>query len=86
MTTTPTDTRPEKVRLMLQNLPTERFKLAVHKEMKPPPAFALVARNSKPKLKESEGSETRTAFTGSISGLPTRVWRMWMRLQEFRLS
>jgi uncharacterized protein (TIGR03435 family) len=52
----PANTPPEKVRLMLQNLLAERFKLAVHEDMKPLPAFALVAGNSKPKLKESDGS------------------------------
>src|ERR1700744_2609818 len=54
--TAPANTPPEKVRLMLQNLLAERFQLAVHKEMKPLQAFALVAGNSKPKLKESDGS------------------------------
>jgi uncharacterized protein (TIGR03435 family) len=54
--TAPADTPPEKIRLMLQNLLAERFKLAVHKEMKPLPAFALVAGKSKPNLKESDGS------------------------------
>jgi len=54
--TAPTDTPPEKVRLMLQNLLAERFKLGVHQEMKPLPVFALVAGNVRPKLKESNGS------------------------------
>ena len=54
--TAPTNTPQEKVRLMLQNLLADRFKLAVHKDMKPLPVFALVAGNGKPKLKESDGS------------------------------
>jgi uncharacterized protein (TIGR03435 family) len=41
---------------MLQNLLADRFKLVLHKEMKPLPVFALVAGNGKLKLKESDGS------------------------------
>ena len=52
------------VRLMLQNLLADRFQLALHKEMKPLPAFALVAGNGKLKLKESDGSgDTGCKFT-----------------------
>jgi uncharacterized protein (TIGR03435 family) len=54
--TAPTNTPQDKVRLMLQNLLTDRFKLALHKEMKPLPVFALVAGSGKLKLKESDGS------------------------------
>jgi uncharacterized protein (TIGR03435 family) len=52
----PQSTSPENVRLMLQNLLADRFKLVVHKDTKPVPAFALtVAKGGKPKLKEASG-------------------------------
>ncbi len=54
--TAPINTSREKVRLMLQNLLADRFKLTLHKEMMPLPVFALVAGNGKLKLKESDGS------------------------------
>ncbi|HUB80631.1 MAG TPA: TIGR03435 family protein [Bryobacteraceae bacterium] len=41
---------------MLQTLLGERFKLALHKEMKPLPTYALVA-GKKPQLKQAEGTE-----------------------------
>jgi uncharacterized protein (TIGR03435 family) len=54
--TAPINTSHEKVRLMLQYLLADRFKLVLHKEMKPLPVFALVTGNGKLKLKESDGS------------------------------
>ncbi len=47
---------PETVRLMLQSLLAERFKLAVHKDMRPLPAFALGVGKDKPKLREASGA------------------------------
>jgi uncharacterized protein (TIGR03435 family) len=52
----PQSTSPENVRLMLQNLLADRFKLVVHKDTKPVPGFALtVGKGGKPKLKEASG-------------------------------
>jgi uncharacterized protein (TIGR03435 family) len=51
----PSTTR-ENLRLMLQNLLADRFKLAVHKDIKPMPAFVLIAGKGKPKMKEAAGS------------------------------
>jgi uncharacterized protein (TIGR03435 family) len=48
-------TPPATVRLMLQNLLADRFKLAVRKYTRPMPAFALTAGKMKPKLKASGG-------------------------------
>jgi len=45
-------TTQEKLNLMLQNLLADRFKLVVHKDTKPMPAFALTAGKGKPKMKE----------------------------------
>jgi uncharacterized protein (TIGR03435 family) len=44
----------ENLNLMLQNLLADRFKLVVHKDMKPMPTFVLTA--GKPKMKQSSGS------------------------------
>ncbi len=44
---------PEAVRKMLQSLLAERFGLAVHNEMRPMPAYALLIGRNKPKLVES---------------------------------
>ena len=38
---TPPSTSPETIMLMLRTLLTDRFKLAVHKDTKPMPAFVL---------------------------------------------
>ena len=53
----PPGTPPETVKLMLQSLLADRFKLVIHKDTKPLPAFALSLGKGKSKLKEAEGSE-----------------------------
>jgi uncharacterized protein (TIGR03435 family) len=53
---TPATTPPATVKLMLQSLLSDRFKLVVHKGDKPLPAFVLTAPKGKVKLKESDGS------------------------------
>ena len=52
----PPTTSTETVKLMLQALLADRFKLVVHTDSKPVAAFVLSAGKGKPKLKESEGS------------------------------
>jgi uncharacterized protein (TIGR03435 family) len=52
----PPITSPEVVKQMLQALLADRFKLVLHKDMKPLPAFVLTLGKGKPKLKESDGS------------------------------
>src|SRR5579871_4091955 len=52
----PMTTSPQSVKLMLQALLANRFKLVVHKDTKPVPAFALTLGKVKPKLKEADGS------------------------------
>jgi uncharacterized protein (TIGR03435 family) len=52
----PSSTSPETVRLMLQALLADRFKLTVHTDSKSLPTFALKLGNGKPKLKEAAGS------------------------------
>jgi uncharacterized protein (TIGR03435 family) len=45
----------EQVRVMLQNLLRDRFRLAVHRETKELPIYALIVGKSGPKMKESKG-------------------------------
>jgi uncharacterized protein (TIGR03435 family) len=52
----PPETSPETIKLMLQALLADRFKLALHKDTKPMPAFVLTLGKGKPKLKEADGS------------------------------
>jgi uncharacterized protein (TIGR03435 family) len=52
----PAGTTPDDQNLMLQSLLADRFKLAIHKETKPLPTYALVA-GRKPQLKQAEGTE-----------------------------
>lgn len=49
----PRTTSPETVKLMLRALLVDRFKLVVHTDIKPEPAFVLSQAKGKPKLKQS---------------------------------
>jgi uncharacterized protein (TIGR03435 family) len=52
----PATTPPATLKLMLQSLLQDRFKLVLHNGSKPMPVFVLTTGKSKPKLKEAEGS------------------------------
>ena len=52
----PANTPPETVKLMVQTLLTDRFKLKIHMDTKPMPVFVLSLGKGKPKLKESDGT------------------------------
>jgi uncharacterized protein (TIGR03435 family) len=52
----PPTTSPDTVKLMLQALLADRFKLTVHTDNKSLPTFALKVGNGKPKMKEAAGS------------------------------
>ena len=60
----PAGATKEQFRLMLQNLLTERFKLALHREKKDVPGYALVVGKDGPKLKESVEAEPAQAPQG----------------------
>jgi uncharacterized protein (TIGR03435 family) len=70
---TPPATSAPNVKLMLQSLLAERFKLAAHMDQRPMAAFVLSPGNGKAKLKESDGSGSpgcqrlpQAADTGAI--------------------
>jgi uncharacterized protein (TIGR03435 family) len=50
-------TPPETLKLMLQALLSDRFKLVMHSDQKSMPGFVLAVGKNKPKLKESAGSD-----------------------------
>jgi uncharacterized protein (TIGR03435 family) len=52
----PPNTPPETLKLMLQSLLADRFKLVIHKDSKPMDAFVLSVGKGKLKLKEADGS------------------------------
>jgi uncharacterized protein (TIGR03435 family) len=51
----PPSTSQETVKLMLQALLADRFKLVLHKDTKPMPAYALTVGKGKQKMKEASG-------------------------------
>ena len=53
--TTPPDSNPDSLKLMLQSLLAERFALIAHRDTKPIPAYVLTAA-PKPLLKEADGT------------------------------
>ena len=61
----PVSTSQDTTRLMLQTLLADRFKLAIRKDTKSMPAFALTIGKGKPKMKEADG-------TGEIGCRPQR--------------
>ena len=62
-------TTQENLNLMLQNLLADRFKLVVHKDTKPMPAFALTAGKGKPKMKEGTNEASSSGQAG-CQGVP----------------
>jgi uncharacterized protein (TIGR03435 family) len=71
----PAGTPPETVRLMLQSMLAERFHLAVHKDMRPLPAFALSKGNGKPKMTASAGgTNSGCTFMSQRAGSTVMAW------------
>ncbi len=54
----PPKTSPENMKLMLQGVLAERFKLVIHSDVRPMPAYVLTLGKGKPKMKESDGTGT----------------------------
>jgi uncharacterized protein (TIGR03435 family) len=56
VTSAPPPTSRQTLRLMLQSLLADRFKLVIHKDVRPLPGFALVIGKGKPKLKTADNT------------------------------
>ena len=65
----PQATTQENLNRMLQNLLADRFKLVVHKDTKPMPAFVLTVGKSKPKMKEVTKEASGSGQSG-CQGVP----------------
>ncbi|HET9399461.1 MAG TPA: TIGR03435 family protein [Candidatus Acidoferrales bacterium] len=52
----PSNTSPDVMKKMLQDLLADRFKLVIHSDVQPMPAYLLTAGKGKAKLQESNGS------------------------------
>jgi uncharacterized protein (TIGR03435 family) len=65
----PTDSTPETQKLMLQTLLEDRFKLAVHKDIRPLPTYALTV-GKKLQIKEADGTGETGCKPQAASGAP----------------
>jgi uncharacterized protein (TIGR03435 family) len=71
----PASSSTEQVRLMLQSLLADRFKLTLHKDMRPMPAFVLAAGKTKPKMRESDGAgDPGCQYEQQPAGSVSVVW------------
>src|SRR5262245_39318937 len=66
----PNNTPPETLKLMLQALLADRFKLVVHNDTRPLSGFVLTIGKSKPKLKEADASGKTGCQTQSLTAVP----------------
>jgi uncharacterized protein (TIGR03435 family) len=77
----PPETTKEQLRLMLQNLLVERFKLAAHRETQEIPGYSLVVAKNGPKLQESTGNPPLVSAPPSPSsefrGIGGVAWAGW---------
>jgi uncharacterized protein (TIGR03435 family) len=78
----PPSTTPETIKLMLQVLLVDRFKLAIHKDTRSLAAFALTTGKSVPKLKKADGSGS----AGCQSALSSVISCRNMTMQAFAES
>jgi uncharacterized protein (TIGR03435 family) len=71
----PESTSPETLKLMLQALLEDRFRLAVHKDTRPLPGFALAAGKGKPKMKPAAETSDPGCQSQTASGAVVFVCR-----------
>ena len=70
---------PEQLRLMLQNVLADRFRLKLHREMRPLPVYALVIAKNGPKVREISKEEFDNQ--PKYKGMPAR----WPELTQSTL-
>ncbi len=66
----PVNTKPETLKVMLQTLLADRFKLKVHTDTKPLPVWVLTVGKGKPKLKQSDESSGSSGCHGKPQDAP----------------
>jgi uncharacterized protein (TIGR03435 family) len=72
----PADTSQDSIKLMLQSLLADRFKLVVHNDTKPVAGFVLSPGKGKPKLKEAEASGKTGCQTQPVQPPPPTPGRI----------
>jgi uncharacterized protein (TIGR03435 family) len=73
------------MRLMLQQMLADRFKLRLHREPRQQQGYALVIAPGGPKLQEATGTEPRTGMA-TIGGGPVTAWKTTMPMLAKYLS
>jgi uncharacterized protein (TIGR03435 family) len=66
--------RDARIRLMLQNLMQDRFKLVIHHEIKEVPVYSLVVGKNGPKLKKSKAEEKDCTEGARFDGMPCHIF------------
>jgi uncharacterized protein (TIGR03435 family) len=79
---TPPNTPRDQLRLMMQPLLAERFKLAIHREDKQKPVYVLVVAKNGPKLAKSAGGPTQCKWNPVANGMIERECRN-MTMRDF---
>ena len=79
----PPDQRLQQIRLMVQSLLADRFKLKVSHETKDLPEYALVVAKNDPKLKEAKPGDT---YPNGIRGPDGRAYPGTMRMERGQLT
>jgi uncharacterized protein (TIGR03435 family) len=69
----PPTTSTETLHRMLQALLADRFKLVIHKDTKPLPAYSLTVGKGRPKLKEADGSGNKGCPSQAQNPVPGTV-------------
>jgi uncharacterized protein (TIGR03435 family) len=71
----PESTSPETLKMMLQALLEDRFRLAVHKDTRPLPGFALAVGKGKPKMKAAADTSDAACQPQTVPGAVAFVCR-----------
>jgi|SRR5208337_1627287 len=79
----PPDQRGEQIRLRVQSLLADRFKLTFHRETKELPVYALVVAKNGPKLQEAKPGDT---YPNGMKGLDGRAHAGMMRMGRGQLT
>jgi uncharacterized protein (TIGR03435 family) len=79
----PPDQRAEQIRLRVQSLLADRFKLTFHREAKELPVYALVVAKNGPKIQEAKPGDS---YPNGVKGLDGRAHGGLMRMGRGQLT